>query len=97
MVHVAVNKYDFEKNQHFRVGETGARPGLVVTGVGCYRGVLCKTITLMAKSPTADVSESTKVTTDERKPSMHGNYSRYGQKSLFIPLKLFYAYSQLFF
>ena len=29
----------------------------------------------MAKSPTAVVSESTKVTTDERKPSMHANYS----------------------
>ena len=23
MVHVAVNKYDFEKNQHFRVGGEG--------------------------------------------------------------------------
>ena len=43
----------------------------------------------MAKSPTAVVSESTKVTTDERKPSMLENYSIYGQTSLFIPLKLF--------
>ena len=76
-----------------RRGNSRGRPGLVVTGVGCYRGVLCKTITLMAQSPTAVVSESTMGTTDERKPSMHANYSRYGQKSLFIPLKLFYASS----
>ena len=27
--------------------------GLVVTGVGCYRAILCKPIILMAKSPTA--------------------------------------------
>ena len=34
--------------QYFRlVGE------IVVTGVGCYRGILGKTIILMAKSPTA--------------------------------------------
>ena len=46
----------------------------------------------MAKSPTAVVSESTKGTTDERKPSMHANYSSYGQKSLFIPLKLFFTH-----
>ena len=67
------------------------------TGASCYRGVLCKTIILVAKSSTAVLSESTKGTTDERKPSMHANYSRYGQKSLFIPLKLFYASSQFFF
>ena len=35
--------------------------------------------------------------TGETKPSMHANYSRYGHKSLFIPLKLVYASSQLFF
>ena len=28
---------------------------------------------------------------------MHANYSRYGQKSLFTPLKLVYASSQLVF
>ena len=31
------------------LGETG----LVVRGVGCYSGILCKTIILMAKSQTA--------------------------------------------
>ena len=72
------------------------------TGASCYRGSLlqgrlCKTITLMAKSPTAVVSESTKATTDERKPSMHANYSRYGHKSLFILPTLVYASSQLLF
>ena len=72
------------------VGETGAS---CYRGIGCYRGVLCKTITLLAKSPTVVVS--TKATTDERKPSMHANDSRYGQKSLFIHLKLVYASSQL--
>ena len=59
-----------------KLGETG----LVVTGVGCYRGVLCKATALIAKSPTAVVSESTKGPTDERQPSMHANYSRYGKK-----------------
>ena len=61
------------------------------------RGILCKTIILMAKSLTAVLYKSTKGTTDEAKPSTHANYTRYGQKSLFIPLKLVYACSLLFF
>ena len=46
-------------------------------------GVLCKTITLMAKSPTAVGPESTKGTNDERKPSMRANDSRYVNKITF--------------
>ena len=40
-------------------------PGIVVSGVGCYIGVLCKTIMLMAKSPTAVVTEYTNELTKE--------------------------------
>ena len=76
---------------------TQERPGIAVTGVGCYRAVLCKTVIVMAKSPIAVLSKSTKETTDDTTPSMHANYAIYVQKSLFVPLKLFNASSQLFF
>ena len=72
------------------------------TVASCHRGRLLQGRFMQNDHIDGEIADSspilsTKGNTDERKQSMHANYSRYGQKSLFIPLQLLYASSQLFF
>ena len=68
----------------------------------CYRGRLLQGHCMQNYHINGEIAHGSSILIHQRnhvetKPSTHANYSRYGQKSLFTPLKLFYASSQLFF